>query len=114
MAIVADAPPVLNLSRRTCRGARHLRSLAAAKSSPRAEPPPAPAAQAPDGRGGDLTLDQVLPLICMNNLVTALWQRFILTWLTMIHRMVTTRRIPRDLTNVIQLTQMMLRRLRKV
>ena len=37
---------------------------AAAKSPPRAEPPPAPAAQAPDcSGGGDLTLDQVRPLL---------------------------------------------------
>ncbi len=36
---------------------------ATAKPPPRAEPPPAPAAQAPDGSGGDLTLDQVLQLL---------------------------------------------------
>jgi hypothetical protein len=59
MAIAADAPggapPALNPP-----------SLpdAAAKPPPRAEPPPAPAAQAPDcSGGGNLTLDQVRPLL---------------------------------------------------
>jgi hypothetical protein len=81
MGIAADAPggapPALNLSSLPA---------AAAKPPPRAEPPPAPAAQAPDGSeeaglgrrnltsttisqqapdgsGGDLTLDQIRPLL---------------------------------------------------
>ncbi len=59
MAIAADlpggAPPALNLPSLPA---------AAAKPPPRAEPPSAPAAQAPDcSGGGDLTLDQVRPLL---------------------------------------------------
>ncbi len=57
MAITADAPggaPALNLPSLPA---------AAAKPPPLAEPPPASAAEAPDGSGGDLTLDQVWPLL---------------------------------------------------
>ena len=58
LAIAADlpggAPPALDLPSLPA---------AAAKPPPRAEPPPAPAAQAPDGSGGELTLDQLRPLL---------------------------------------------------